>query len=66
MRILLLILILTLASAFSYSAAKPNLLRNVEIELDKMSAAFAKKDSSSAFSIAVKIHFAVETLHADL
>lgn len=66
MRILLLLLLLALASAFSHSAAKPTLLRNVETELHKMIAAYAAEDSSTAFSIAVKIHFAVEALHADL
>jgi hypothetical protein len=31
-----------------------------------MIAAYAKGDTSTAFSIAVKVHFAVENLHADL
>ena len=66
MRIILLLLIVALASSFSYSASKPTLLRNVETELHKMIAAYAKGDTSTAFSIAVKVHFAIETLHADL
>jgi hypothetical protein len=52
-----LVLILTLLC--TATLAKHNLLSNVEIELKKMVAFFDKGDTSHAFSIAVKVYFAV-------
>jgi hypothetical protein len=46
--------------------AKMNLLRNVETEFTKMVEHYKKGDTSHAFSIAVKVHFAVQALHTDL
>ena len=42
------------------------LLRNIETELEKMIDSHRNGDTSHAFSIAVKVHFAVSTLRTDL
>lgn len=47
-------------------AGKHDLLANVRVELDKMGHAYAEGRTSHAFSIAAKIYFAVQALHADL
>jgi len=56
-QIALFCLILTLTS--TVTLIKHNLLANVEIELKKMITFFEKGDTSHAFSIAVKVYFAV-------
>jgi hypothetical protein len=55
--IVLISIFLTLVVNLSYS--KNHLLSNVEIELGKMVSSYEKGDTSHAFSIAVKVYFAV-------
>lgn len=57
---------LLLVLLFVTAMAKLHLLRNVETELTKMVDHYNKGDTSHAFSIAVKVHFAIKALHSDL
>jgi hypothetical protein len=58
MRVLGLLLLIAVLLTLS-SSKQMKLLRNVETEFSKMSAAYSSGDTSLAFSIAVKVHFAI-------
>jgi hypothetical protein len=54
-----------IVSASSFPS-QTHLLQNCQLELQKMIAAHDAGDTSLAFSIAVKVYFAVQFLHNDL
>jgi len=59
-------LLLLLLLSFLASSKQMKLLRNVETEFNKMVESFSSGDTSHAFSIAMKVYFAVKALHTDL
>ena len=59
-------LLLLICFAISINTFKHTLLRRCHDEMDKMINFYHKGDTSHAFSVALKVLFAVETLHKDL
>jgi hypothetical protein len=66
MRPICALLLLLVVSAGALNAHRPSLLQNCEPELKEMVEAHEKGDTSTAFSIAMKVYVAVQMLHKDL
>lgn len=66
MRTIFALLLLLVVSALALNVRRPSLLQNCEPELRKMVEAHEKGDTSTAFSIAMKVYVAVQMLHKDL
>jgi hypothetical protein len=66
MRPICALLLLLLVCGGTLNVHRPSLLSNCEGELKEMIVAYEKGDTSTAFSIAMKVYVAVQMLHKDL